>query len=92
MQVGRHLRQDEGCKDAAIEGLMKAEEQVGGDRKLGDVDGAHSNPLGSVHAKGHWQRLKTHLPADQQVYICSAAPCRATSVMSIIPFVTQSAV
>ena len=70
MQVGRHLRQDEGCKDAAIEGLMKAQEQVGGDRKLGDVDGAHSNPLGSVHAKGHWQRLKTHLPANQQACIC----------------------
>ena len=55
MQAGRHLRQDEGCEDAAIEGLMEAEEQVGGDRKLGDVDGAHSDPLGSVHTKGHWQ-------------------------------------
>ena len=29
-QASRHLRQDEGCEDAAIEGLMKAEEQVGG--------------------------------------------------------------
>ena len=70
---------------------MKAEEQVRGYRKLGDVDGAHSDPLGSVHAKGHWQRLKTHLPADQQEYICSAAPCRAPCVISIIPFVTHLA-
>lgn len=42
---------------------MQAQCQVGGNTDLGDVNGAHTDPLCSVDAESHRQRLKTHLPA-----------------------------
>ena len=53
-----HLREDEAEEDGSIGVLMEACVQIRGDTELGDVDGADADPLCSVDAKSHWERLE----------------------------------
>mmetsp|Transcript_29120 Transcript_29120/g.85385 ORF Transcript_29120/g.85385 Transcript_29120/m.85385 type:complete len:330 (+) Transcript_29120:283-1272(+) len=58
--LGEHLRQDEREEDERVPRLANRVE-VGGDAQLGDVDSAHADPLGRVHAEGHGQGLHAQL-------------------------------
>ena len=60
-----HLGEDQGSEHARIDGSMPAKGKVQCHSYLGHINGAHSDPLGCVHPKGHWQRLQAHLSAEQ---------------------------
>ena len=68
-----HLWEDQGSEHARIDGSMPAERKVQCHSYLGHIDGAHSDPLGGVHPKGHRQRLQAHLPAGQIDQNCHCA-------------------
>ena len=50
-----YLGSHEGGKDASVQRLMQSQQQIGCHRNLGHINRAHCDPLGSVHAKCHWQ-------------------------------------